>query len=408
MQYSSVVNDDNVTTSYVFSICESCDVDITPDAIKIETKRCLLLSVIINGRQSQTTEHVVKGQQETMPEGPECYKYARSLNNTLAGHELVAIHILGGRYAKHGKPENLDTLEESIHSSDDGVTVKDVGCKGKLIYFNLSNQMTLLSTLGLMGKWTNYKSKHCGLAIEHRKPTTTAAAERSAKPGSKMLYFKDQIHYGTFSVIMTNDLPKKLKTLGIDVLDHSAMTWDAFLVRARRNSKNTLPVFLMKQNVLCGIGNYLKAEIIYDARASVSSPIADYTDEQLKRVYEACRRIPYECTFGKYRLCVYNRKRDRLGNAVYTIRTPDKRTTYWVPAVCPIDITTDRPAVETVGQHQYGEEAKGGDSGDDCDDSDTTTSTECGSDEESGQEREREHENERERDPRAKYEDELV
>lgn len=286
-----------------------------------------------------------------MPEGPECYKYARSLHGTLAGNVLIGIHILGGRYAKHGKPENLDTLEIALSERNNKIAFNEVSCKGKLIYFNLSNNMTILSTLGLMGKWTMTKSKHCGIAIEYTQPPSCLDIDNGNDKLTKhkMIYFKDQIHYGTFSIISSTDLPKKLNTLGIDVLDRDNFTWEAFLVRARRNAKNTLPVFLMKQNVLCGIGNYLKAEIIYRSRASIASPISDYSDEQLRRVYDACHSIPYDCTFGKYRLCVYNRRRDRLGNDVYTVRTPDKRTTYWVPAVCPIDIKTDRPATETVG-----------------------------------------------------------
>lgn len=294
-----------------------------------------------------------------MPEGPECYKCAQMLHRMLAGKRLVAVHVLGGRYAKHGKPDNFDSVE-----SPDEVHFIDVRAKGKLIYFNMSNGMTILSTLGLMGKWTRSKTKHCGIAIEY-------SCARNAG-GSQMMYFKDQIHYGTFAIIHTGDLPKKLKTLGIDVLDREAFTWEAFKVRARRNGKNTLPVFLMKQNVLCGIGNYLKAEIIYDARASVSSPLSDYSDEQLMRVYDACYRIPYECTFGKRHLHVYNRSRDRVGNKVYTVKTPDKRTTYWVPAVCPIDIKTDRPATECGGPNgSYGDEAVGRDDGDDSDGSET-------------------------------------
>ena len=182
-----------------------------------------------------------------------------------------------------------------------------------------------------------------------------------------MMYFKDQIHYGTFSVINTNQLPKKLSTLGIDVNNREEFTWEAFKVRARRNGKNTLPVFLMKQNVLCGIGNYLKAEIIYHARASVSSPLNDYNDEQLRRVYDACYKIPYECTFGRRHLHVYNRSRDRVGNKVYTVKTLDKRTTHWVPAVCPIDIKTDRPAVECgyTDCSSYGDETTRRANGDD-------------------------------------------
>lgn len=291
-----------------------------------------------------------------MPEGPECYKYARSLNKTLAGCSITGVHIIGGRYAKHGKPENLDLLEKNIAESPGGVGIRviEVRCKGKLIYFNLDNQMTILSTLGLMGKWVTTKTKHCGIAIEY-------ISSETAKP--KMIYFKDQIHYGTFSVIHTVDLPKKLKTLGIDVLDRNSFTWEAFRTRARRNGKNTLPVFLMKQNVLCGIGNYLKAEIIYASRSSVSSPINDYTDEQLRRVYDACYNIPYECTFGKFKLCVYGRRKDRIGNQVFMVRTPDKRTTYWVPAICPIDIKTDCPATHSLSS-SFGEEVEDGRSDD--------------------------------------------
>lgn len=285
-----------------------------------------------------------------MPEGPECYKCSQMLHRAFAGKRLVTVHIRGGRYAKHGKPANFSAVE-----SPDNVYFVEVSAKGKLIYMNLSNDMTILSTLGLMGKWTRRpNAKHCDLAIEYADP-------KKDTDKTLMMYFKDQIHYGTFSVISTSDLPKKLSTLGIDVNDREEFTWEAFKVRARRNGKNTLPVFLMKQNVLCGIGNYLKAEIIYHARASVSSPLSDYNDEQLRRVYDACYRIPYECTFGRRQLHVYNRSRDRAGNKVYTVKTPDKRTTHWVPAVCPIDIRTDRPAVECgyTDCSGYGDETTG-------------------------------------------------
>ena len=97
----------------------------------------------------------------------------------------------------------------------------------------------------------------------------------------------------------------------------------------------------MNQKWIAGIGNYLKAEIMYHSRSSVSSPIGEYTDEQLRRVYDECLRIPNEATFGKYRLAVYNRRRDPLGHKVFKIKTPDKRTTHWVPAVMPIDIKNE-------------------------------------------------------------------
>jgi formamidopyrimidine-DNA glycosylase len=153
------------------------------------------------------------------------------LHRTFAGKRLVAVHVLGGRYVKHGKPVNFELVE-----SPDDVYFVEVKAKGKLIYMNLSNEKTILSTLGLMGKWTRAKTKHCGLAVEYSAAKTSADGD-----GSRMMYFKDQIHYGTFSVIDTAELPKKLNTLGIDVNDREEFTWDAFKVRAKRNGKNTLP-----------------------------------------------------------------------------------------------------------------------------------------------------------------------
>ena len=84
------------------------------------------------------------------------------LHRAFAGKRLVSVHIRGGRYAKHGKPANFAAVE-----SPDDVHFIEVSAKGKLIYMNLSNNMTILSTLGLMGKWTRRpNAKHCDLAIE--------------------------------------------------------------------------------------------------------------------------------------------------------------------------------------------------------------------------------------------------
>lgn len=277
-----------------------------------------------------------------MPEGPECYKLAARLEKLLKGKAIVSVDIHGGRYASHGPPQNLHLLTDEIDRrvESNGVRVVECCSKGKLIYITLDCDLVILSTLGLMGKWTTTKSKHCDLSISFKADLQDEETKR--------LFFKDQIHYGTFAIIRREELPKKLRSLGADVLQPSEFTWEKFHAACLRNSKNTMPVFLMKQTSFCGIGNYLKAEIIYVSRASIVSPLAEYSETQLRRVYDACVSIPHECTFGKYRLKVYGKKLDPYRNKVYSVKTADKRTTHWVPAVCPIDIKTDRPAIEQI------------------------------------------------------------
>lgn len=275
-----------------------------------------------------------------MPEGPECYKIAKRIGDLLIDTQILNTVVTGGRYQTHG----LSTYTKSFQKllSTQNIKCKRTYTKGKLIIIEFDNGDVILSTLGLMGTWTTSYSKHCDLYIEFQ-----------GKIKARKLYFKDQIHYGTFEVIPYVLLDKKLKTLGPDVLT-TDFTWEYFEQRVRKCENKTFPEFLMNQKNLSGIGNYLKAEILYSAKASLISPISHYTEEQLKRIFHACKNIPYICTHStgvekkSNIICVYNRKKDNFGNKVFKVKTKDGRTTHWVPAVMPIDVRTNLPACQTI------------------------------------------------------------
>jgi len=276
-----------------------------------------------------------------MPEGPECFRLAAKLQKLLAGKRLQLVEVVGGRYKNHGPPEGLERLNESL--TKQCLRFTEIGAKGKLIYLCLEDDIYLLSTLGLMGKWVNRGSKHQCMKLCYNEGETTSSNK------TKSIFFIDQLHYGTFSIIFSKkEFDKKLSTIGPSVLAPDELTLERFITICRKHSKKAMPEFLMNQKWISGIGNYLKAEIMYEARCSIASPISDYTDNQLQRVYEACIRIAYESTFGKYKLKVYRKRKDPLGNAVYTVKTPDKRTTHWVPNIMPIEIKCGLPASASV------------------------------------------------------------
>jgi len=266
-----------------------------------------------------------------MPEGPECYKLAKRMEAILKGSRIIRFEICGGRYQKHGPPKGLEEFNQ--YAALNNIKVERMGVKGKLIYIITNSDNVILITLGLSGTWVKNKTAYCGVELQYRNTCSLSSYDVLRK-----LYFRDKLHYGTLSFVTKAELEKKLKQLGPDVLDKEQFTWERFKQICTKQSKHSLPVVLMNQNCIAGIGNYLKAEILYAARASVSSPIADYTEEQLYRVYQVCSVIPYKCTFGNYRLNVYGRKYDPYGNKVFRVQTKDKRTTHWVPNIMPIDI----------------------------------------------------------------------
>lgn len=258
-----------------------------------------------------------------MPEGPECHYTAHRLNKSLQDKRLISIKVLGGRYEKHGPPPGLQELQEALSSQH--VTIRGVCAKGKLIYFLLSNHQVILSTLGLKGSWTQKYAKHCDVVIEAVEPSVT-------------FWFKDQLHYGTLNIIALAELPKKLDTLGPDVT-LGTETLPDWVEMCRKHESWQISKFLMAQNKVSGIGNYLKAEVLYASRICPHSTIGDLSDEQLLDLREQLLTIPVQSYRAKRRigpscpLKVYNRKTDPLGNIVVKTKTLDGRNSHWVPAI---------------------------------------------------------------------------
>ena len=166
------------------------------------------------------------------------------------------------------------------------------------------------------------------------------------------LYFTDIRNFGTLKVVNSvRELNKKLKSLGPDVLSPSGMDASIFRKRFLSKPNKTITECLMNQSVISGVGNYLKAEILYASQISPHRLCKDITSKEYGTLFDACYWLPrlsYKmggATLTTYRqpngeeglysrrFAVYNQKQDPLGNEVIKESTKDKRTTHWVPAV---------------------------------------------------------------------------
>lgn len=267
-----------------------------------------------------------------MPEGPEVRTTTDFLTN-YAGKTLTGFATLSGRYLKKGEipGENCFSLP---------AIVKSVDCKGKFIYFTLSDankEYYLFSTLGMTGMWTNIKTKHSRFLMFF--------------DDESILYYNDIRNFGTLKFVDDQGvLDKKLKSLGPDVLDHN-VTWCDIRKACLRKPNKTIAECLMNQSVISGVGNYLKAEILYESRISphrLSKDISDQEWTSLGTSTLVTARLSYSLggatiesyrqpngTEGLYnrRFAVYNQEMDLYGNTVIREHTADKRTTHWVPNI---------------------------------------------------------------------------
>jgi len=253
-----------------------------------------------------------------MPEGPEVRKTVDVLGRVLNGRSLERFEALSGRYAK--KPfVGQELFEESLPA-----TVGGVFCKGKFIWMAVGGGF-LCNTLGMSGYWSS---------VEGRNPR----ARLTLDSGYLKVYYNDTRNFGTFKWVDEEGLQKKLASLGPDVLA-GEVTPEVLADRLAKRGHKTVAECLMSQGIICGIGNYLKAEILWASRVSPHRLVCDLSDEEVTLLAQQATEITQrsyrdEASLHEYqnrRFAVYRQSRDPLGRPVKREKTKGGRTTHWVP-----------------------------------------------------------------------------
>jgi endonuclease-8 len=229
------------------------------------------------------------------------------------------------------------------------VSVTDIGTKGKFLFVELSNGYYIFITHGMSGTWVTDKeissSKYTyGNPKHHRLEFVTPRGS---------LYFNDYRNFGTVHVITEKSLlAAKLDELGPDILDDN-ITRDMFFGRMKPNKK--IGMLLMDQKVISGIGNYLRAEILWYARISPHRLYKDMTEGDKDRLFDAAYNIVrYHSIRKKSKLLpsmnrskleyilnitpkdadffVYRQEVDYYGGKVKSEKMGE-RTVHWVPEI---------------------------------------------------------------------------
>jgi len=299
-----------------------------------------------------------------MPEIVEVKKYCDLIKKYCINKKVKSIKILNGRYKLHGKFDGYIEFNKELP-----LKLVDVNSKGKFIYFTFEKDFTLYCTLGLSGGWT-YKKKDSNTykfpevmeflnvkdIDEYRdKSLLHLNIEFTFEKGT--LFFFDTLSYGTISVSNdANKLDKKLSSLGPDIMDED-LTYEIFYeqIMKKVNLNKKIGNVLVNQKIISGVGNYLRADILWLAKISPHRLVKKLEPIEIKRIFQATRDL----TWGDYDLkeakklkiiskkpilphnfkrdfFVYYEDEDVNGNKIIKeelYEGSQKRMIYWVPTV---------------------------------------------------------------------------
>lgn len=260
-----------------------------------------------------------------MPEGPEIKFFYKTYIYPLKNKTLTDISILSGRYIKHPNIPSFTLFQKLLP-----LNIIDTGVKGKNIWILLSNNYCLYFRHGMTGGWTKDENDvYNRIKLQFDK---------------EILFFNDMRGFGTITIMKSKEeLNKKLNSLGIDVFTLKPTDENLFIQALFNDKTNNKMIgkILLEQKYVSGIGNYLRAEILWAVLISPYRLMKDITNIEKHNLFKNTLKIinyhykyitkhkqSYYPTREKT-FKVYFRNKDIFGNTVIH-ETLGPQTIHWV------------------------------------------------------------------------------
>ncbi|MBS7455957.1 endonuclease VIII [Coralloluteibacterium stylophorae] len=206
-----------------------------------------------------------------MPEGPEIRRAADRLAEAIVGEPLVEAFL---------QPPALAPRAKALV----GAEVVSVTPRGKALLTRFSNGLTLYTHNQLYGVWR--------VAAPGARPATTRSLRVALETArhAVLLYSASDI------ALLDDDGLRRhpfLSRIGPDVLD-PALGADEVVRRLEgtRFRGRGLPALLLDQAFLAGMGNYLRSEVLFQARIAPTWKPKDLADAGRRRLAEALLDVP--------------------------------------------------------------------------------------------------------------------
>ncbi len=197
-----------------------------------------------------------------MPEGHTVHRTATQFNELFAG-EPITVESPQGRFAAGAK-------------SVSGQTLVNARAIGKQMFLEFNNDLTLRIHLGIYGKWSF--TSHSGELPE----ATGQVRARFSNPHA----LADLRGPTVCEVINRHEVAAVEQRLGPDPLNPNprGKELERFIQRVSK-SKTPIGLALMNQDVISGIGNVYRAEILFRAGISPHTAGSALSVEQLTQLW---------------------------------------------------------------------------------------------------------------------------
>jgi formamidopyrimidine-DNA glycosylase len=238
-----------------------------------------------------------------MPEVIEVKEYTDFCNKYIKNKKLLNIKILNGRYKKHSPFNGFKELLKTLP-----LKVVETKNKGKFMYIQLRKEESIYIgiTLGLSGGWFfNPKklkkdtyihglngSRYIETDIEKYKESALKHLNVEFVFENGSLYFYDQLSFGTISIFNSLEIEKKLKTIGLDIMDLNT-SFDMFqnALLHKTNLNKEIGNALMNQKYISGIGNYLRADALWLSKINPFIKVKSLSNNDVKKIYHNVRLL---------------------------------------------------------------------------------------------------------------------
>ena len=235
-----------------------------------------------------------------MPEGPEIRQVADRLSRALSGAPLTKVYFFS---------EKLKNYEGILKGS----TIESFKSKGKALLTRLDSGYTIYSHNQLYGRWRIVKA---GNFPQSRRSLRMALETNSYRA---LLFSASDIDVLKSNVI---DRHPFLVKLGPDIFDEN-LSWKIIsrrLVSEKFKNRQLASLFL-DQKFLAGIGNYLRSEILFEARVNPLKKPRELTKKDINQLSRStlkiCQRAYIQGGVTNSEKLVRKLKNDGLSKSAY-------------------------------------------------------------------------------------------
>src|ERR1700687_2087279 len=213
-----------------------------------------------------------------MPERPDLDYVVPRLNAEIVGRTIAALRVkkpIVWRIAVSGSPEQLLV----------GQKFRAVRRRAHFVLFDLEGATAIEIVVSpmLAGRFVLAPARA-------RSPGDLAVA--FVLSDGRELRYRDDVQMGKVYVIAKGAWQQVpgLTTIGVDVLDETMFTRDAFrgLARTRRDQ---VKIFLMDKAALDAMGNAYADEVLWEARLHPKRMVRSLSDEEVSRLHDAIAAV---------------------------------------------------------------------------------------------------------------------